>query len=309
MMRWGLTATVGLAVFLAIVGVAYVIYTIFSPGRARIRSVVGNTAAHEQSAVSRIGESLEPLSPYILPSKEWERTKSDAMLVHAGYRSPQALTVFYAIKTILGILCAVIVVVGAPILGQVMSKQFSLMQIGFGALLFSFIGMTLPNIILQHLVERRQAIIRRGFPDALDMLVVGMEAGVGLAAAIQRVSQELRYSHPELAEELALVNAEIRAGVDRGETIRNLAQRTGVEDIRVFAGMVSQTLRFGTSIADTLRNFAEDFRDKRMQKAEEEAAKIGTKMIFPLVLCFFPSFFVVAVGPAVLKIIEVFSRF
>lgn len=309
MMRFGLTATVALGVFLFVMGIAYVLFVTFSPARARLRRVVGESSTKGTSAIARFGNRLEPWAPYILPKKEWERTKTDAQLVHAGFRSRQALTIFYALKTFLGVVFATAVVVGAPALGQLLDKPYSLMQIGTGALLFSFIGMTLPNFILNRMVERRQQAIKKGFPDALDMLVVAMEAGIGLAAGIHRVSQELRHSHPELADELALVNAEIRAGVDRGEALRNLARRSGVEDIQVFAGMIAQTLRFGTSIADTLRIFADDFRDKRMQKAEEQAAKIGTKMIFPLVICFFPAFFVVAVGPAVIKFIEVFSRF
>lgn len=308
-LRFGLTATVAVGVFLFIVGISYLVFLAFSPARQRLQQVVGHQDHGAASAtVSRIGERLEPLTPYLLPKKEWERTRVDAQLVHGGFRSTHALTFFYTIKTFLGVLFAAGVVLGAPFIGELLGKQYSLMQIVIAALFLSFLGMTLPNFILNRIVERRQWKVRRGFPDALDMLVVAMEAGIGLAASIQRVSRELRHSHPELADELSLVNAEIRAGVDRGEALRNLATRTGVEDIKVFAGMVAQTLRFGTSIAETLRTFADDFRDKRMQQAEEQAAKIGTKMIFPLVLCFFPAFFVVAVGPAVIKLIEVFSE-
>lgn len=305
-LQWGMTITVALGVFLFIMGISYVIFVAFSPARMRLRQVVGNNGL---SAVARMGTRLEPLSPYLLPKKGWERTRADAQLIHAGFRSPQALTFFYTIKTVLGVSFAAIVVIGAPFVGQMLGKQYSMVQIITAALFLSFIGMTLPNFVLNRIVERRQWKIRKGFPDALDMLVVAMEAGIGLAAAIQRVSKELGHSHPELADELALVNAEIRAGIDRGEALKNLAMRTGVQDIRTFSGIIAQTLRYGTSIADTLRIFAEDFRDKRMQQAEEQAAKLGTKMIFPLVLCFFPAFFVVAVGPAILKLIVVFSRF
>ena len=305
-MRWGLTATIAIGVFLLMVGISYLLLVAFGPARARLRRIIGESRRDHSTAPS-IGERLQPLSPYILPKKEWERTKTDAQLVHAGLRSPQALTTFYAIKTLLGVGLAIFAVVLGPVLGQLGEKQFSMMQVVMGALLLSFVGMTLPNFVLNRLVERRKRLIKKAFPDALDMLVVAMEAGIGIAAAIERVSRELGHSHLQLADELALVNAEIRAGVDRGEALRNLAQRTGVDDIKVFAGLIAQTLRFGTSIADTLRVFSEDFRDKRTQAAEEEAAKIGTKMIFPLVLCFFPSFFVVAVGPAILKIMRAFT--
>jgi tight adherence protein C len=139
-------------------------------------------------------------------------------------------------------------------------------------------------------------------------LVVCVESGLGLAPALQRVADELSVSHPELGTELTLVNAEIRAGVERTQALKNLADRTGLEDIRGLTALLVQTMRFGTSVGDALRVYAEEFRDKRMQAAEEQAAKIGTKMIFPLVLCLFPSFFLVAVGPAVLRLIAVFGQ-
>lgn len=306
-LRWGLTVAVALGAFLLIIGISYVFSMTFSPARSRLRQVVGRSGDKGPSMATRIGERLEPVTPYLLPKKEWERTKVDAQLVHAGFRSRQALTLFYTIKTVVGVVLAATVIIGAPLIGQLSNNQYSLVQIVMAALFASIVGMALPNFVLNRIVQRRQRKIHKGFPDALDMLVVAMEAGIGLAAAIQRVSKELGHSHPSLAEELGLVNAEIRSGIDRGEALRNLARRTGVEDIKIFAGMIAQTLRYGTSIADTLRVFSDDFRDKRLQQAEEQAAKIGTKMIFPMVFCFFPAFFVVAVGPAILKIIEVFG--
>jgi tight adherence protein C len=151
-------------------------------------------------------------------------------------------------------------------------------------------------------------LLRDGFPDALDLLVVCVESGLGLSAAIERVAREIGVSHAELAVELSLVNAEMRAGVDRAKALRNLADRTGLDDIRGLVSMLIQAMRFGTSIADTLRIYSEEFRDRRMQKAEESAATISTRLIFPLVLCLFPSFFLVAIGPAVMRLIEVFSQ-
>lgn len=116
------------------------------------------------------------------------------------------------------------------------------------------------------------------------------------------MSDELDVSHPELAFELSTVNAEIRAGMPREQALRNLADRTGLPDIRGLVGLLVQTMRFGTSVSDALRVYSEEFRDKRMQRAEEQAAKMGTKLIFPLVFCMFPVFFIVAIGPAVLRI-------
>jgi tight adherence protein C len=170
------------------------------------------------------------------------------------------------------------------------------------------IGLFGPNKALERLVEKRVKKLRDGFPDALDLLVVCVESGLGLSAAIQRVSDEISVSHEDLSMELALVNAETRAGMDRAKALRNLADRTGLDDIRGLVSMLVQAMRFGTSIADTLRVYSEEFRDRRMQKAEEAAAKIGTKLLFPLVLCLFPSFFTVAIGPAVIRFVDVFAQ-
>jgi tight adherence protein C len=176
------------------------------------------------------------------------------------------------------------------------------------AMFASGIGLLGPNIVLQRMLENRMKALRNGFPDALDLLVVCVESGLGLAAAIQRVAEELEVSHPELAFELLLVNAEIRVGMPRERALKNLADRTGLEDIRGLVALLVQTMRFGTGVADALRVYAEEFRDKRTQKAEEQAAKMGTMLVFPLVLFMFPIFFIVAIGPAVLRIIDAFDK-
>jgi tight adherence protein C len=174
--------------------------------------------------------------------------------------------------------------------------------IGVGGL-----GFLAPSMWLDRRAQARQRQLRIGFPDALDLLVVCVEAGLGLAPALQRVADDLMISYPELGTELALVNAEIRAGVERTQALKNLAERTGLEDIRGLVALLVQTMRFGTGIADALRVYSEEFRDKRMQAAEEVAAKMGTKMIFPLVACLFPSFFLIAIGPAALAMMTVFK--
>lgn len=172
----------------------------------------------------------------------------------------------------------------------------------------SAFGLIVPSMVLDKLVARRIKKLRDGFPDALDLLVVCVESGLGLSQALQRVADEIVVSHPELALELAVVNAEIRSGVDRVEALKHLGERTGLEDIKGLVSLLVQTLRFGTGIADSLRVYSAEFRDKRMQRAEEQAAKMGTKMIFPLVLFLFPGFFVIVVGPAVLRLVEVFRQ-
>jgi tight adherence protein C len=301
-LRLALMLTVGGGVFVFGLGLALLAVGFSDPLRRRLRALTAS-AAPARSTADKVAQALEPLSPYILPQKDWERSRASALLVHAGYRHPSAVTVYFGIKSLLGIVLPVGVLLTAPLFPQV-----SVMNVVLIAAAVSFFGLMLPNAVLARQIRARQRLLRNAFPDAIDLLVVCVEAGLGLNAAIQRVARELGSSHPVLAEELALVNAEIRAGVDRVQALRHLADRTGLDDIQGFAALLSQTLRFGTSIADTLRIYSDEFRDKRMQKAEEQAAKIGTKLIFPLVLCLFPGFFVVAIGPAAIRIIAAFSQ-
>ena len=163
--------------------------------------------------------------------------------------------------------------------------------------------------MLDRLVERRLKKLRDGFPDALDLLVVCVESGLGLTQALKRVADEIIVSHSELGIELSLVNAEIAAGVDQVTALRNFADRSGLDDVKGLVSLLIQTLKFGTGVADSLRVYAAEFRDKRMQRAEEQAAKIGTKLIFPLIVFMFPGFFIVALGPAVIRLMSVFEQF
>ena len=155
---------------------------------------------------------------------------------------------------------------------------------------------------------KRKKRLFRGFPDALDLLVVCVEAGMGLDMAIHRVGEEIGLTHPELAEELKLLNLELRAGKTRNSALRNLSKRTDIEDVKSLVTLLIQTDRFGTSIAQALRVYSDSFRTTRYQRADEIAAKMGTKLIFPLAFCMFPSFFVVAVGPALIQIFRVFGQ-
>jgi tight adherence protein C len=160
-------------------------------------------------------------------------------------------------------------------------------------------------MVLGRMAKRRQHRIRLGLADALDLLVVSVEAGLGLDQAIQRVGEELDFAHPDLSDELRLINLELRAGKARVEALRNLSERTGVDDITSLVAMLVQTDKFGTSVAQSLRVHSETVRTKRRQRAEEAAAKTGVKMVFPLVFCIFPSIWVVTIGPAIIKFIEV----
>ncbi|MEH6453809.1 MAG: type II secretion system F family protein, partial [Psychromonas sp.] len=158
------------------------------------------------------------------------------------------------------------------------------------------------------LANSRMKTLRRFFPDALDLLVVCCESGLGLLESFQRVAKELEYAHPILGHELNLVCSKVRAGYSMQDALHEFSERTGLEDIRGLNSVIVQSLKLGTGIAATLRMYADEYRDKRLQEAEEQAAKLGVKMIFPMMFCIWPSFFIVAVGPAVLKVMAVWDK-
>ena len=174
------------------------------------------------------------------------------------------------------------------------------------AIVLAMIGYMLPGLILGQLIKKRKTRIENGLPDALDLMIVCVEAGCGLDQAILKTSVELEISHPDLAAELRLITTEVRAGKPRIEAFKNFAARTKVDDVRSLVAMLVQTDRFGTSIAQALRTHAEVSRTKRRQRAEERAAKIGVKLVFPLVFFLFPAFYVVTLGPAVIQFVRVF---
>ena len=230
----------------------------------------------------------------VAPKQQSEVGKLQRRLIAAGYRSNEALVVFYGIR--LGVAFAVFVIMSTPLLWRP-NLLFAIL----GALL----GYVLPAMVLARIAKSRQHRIRLGLADVLDLLVVSVEAGLGLDQAIQRVGQELAFAHPDLCDELRLINLELRAGKPRAEALHNLGERTGVDDVTSLVAMLVQTDKFGTSVAHSLRVHSETLRTKRRQRAEEAAAKTGVKMVFPLVCCIFPAIWVVSIGPAAIKFIQV----
>ena len=233
----------------------------------------------------------------VAPKSPSELTKLQRRLVAAGYRSPDAVKIFVGVR----IGCAVIafLLVALPVL---MRPNLLL------ALLAAVLGYVVPAMVLARLAKRRGHRIRLSLPDGLDLLVVSVEAGLGLDQAMLRVGEELGHAHPDLSEEMRLVNLELRAGKDRSEALRNLGERTDVDDVVSLVAILVQTDKFGTSVAQALRVHSDTLRTKRRQRAEEAAAKTGVKMVFPLVFCIFPSIYVVTLGPAAIKIIELFAK-
>lgn len=296
------TVLIGAAMFALSLGVMGLVAVVTSPLRRRLARLGGNDSQNP-SLAGLFVDRVRPLFPYLIPKKEEERSRTGTLLMQAGFRSASAMPVFYAMKALLTLGLPVVTLGVAPFLPTVSSGKLMMV-----ALIGAAVGFVLPGMWLERRVGARQRELRAAFPDALDLLVVCVESGLGLAPALQRVADDLVVSAPELGGELALVNAEMRAGVERAQALKNLAARTGLDDIKGLVALLVQTMRFGTGVADALRVYSEEFRDKRMQAAEEEAAKIGTKMVFPLVLCLWPSFFLVAVGPAVIRLVDVFGK-
>ena len=230
----------------------------------------------------------------IAPRSTNEMGKLQQRLVAAGYRSNEALIVFFGIR----IACALVAfaLVATPILFR------PNLMLALGA---CGVGYLLPSMVLARLAKKRQHRIRLGLPDALDLLVVSVEAGLGLDQAIQRVADELGFAHPDLCDELRLINLELRAGTNRVDALKHLSERTQVDDVESLVAMLIQTDKFGTSVAQSLRVHSETLRTKRRQRAEEAAAKTGVKMVFPLVFCIFPAIWVVTIGPAAIKFVKV----
>lgn len=296
---------VGLAIGLLVLGISVIVSGVTSSSRRRIRAVVQDrslkTSAGNQTA-QRVESAIAPAKSVILPGSEKERSQTEKRLQIAGYYDRSAMSVYYFLKLVLSLVFGLVALVATTFFPQL--PTLNIVMITAAA---AFVGSIIPSYILDKRVAARQKRIINAFPDMLDMLVACSEAGLGLNAAIQRVSREIQPSFPDLGDELEIVNAEMLAGVERVQALKGLAKRTDISEIQGFVSMLSQSVRFGTGIAETLRIYAEEFRDKRTQKAEEVAAKIGAKLIFPLVFCFFPSFFLVAIGPAVIQLVKAFQ--
>jgi len=244
---------------------------------------------------------VAPLGKLILPKAGWQNARTRRRLVLAGYRSAQALPTFFGIKVLL----TIVVVTGVLMLTPLIATRLE--QIGTTyttilLVLIALISFYLPDAILNRKIEQRQIEFAEGFPDAMDMLMVCVEAGMGLDAAINRVGDEISFSHPGLGEELRLLALEVRAGKERNSALREMAERTGVDAVQSLVTVILQAERFGASIASTLKEFADEMRTKRIQTAQEKAAKLPVKLIAPVLFFIFPALFMVIFAPAVLQI-------
>lgn len=307
-----------LLIFAALLLVVFSLYLVFRGWSEKRRIVEKIEKAGEPEPLSVAAADAEPagtfkkafldltsrLGQYSAPKGEAELTHRRKKLIVAGYRKPNAPIVFYGTKILLAVALPAAVFFLLLFLGIPVRKMNLLLLLLISALA-GFYG---PDVWVRLVIARRQDQITRGFPDALDMMVVCVEAGMGLDQAIKRVADEIRLTHRVISDEFAQMNMELRAGRSRQDAMRNLAARTDVEDVKSLVTLLLQTDKFGTSVANALRVHSDSMRTKRRQRAEEMAAKLPVKMLFPLVLFIFPAIFVVLLGPGAIQIYRVLIK-
>jgi len=253
-------------------------------------------AGDESKVAARVAEPINRM----VPISAVEAAKLQKRLLHAGFSSPDAATAFRAIQITLIVAIPTVVTTICFILDLPLNSFLIWGAIGVA------IGFYLPRLVLHSKIASRQQRIIWGLADALDLMVVAVEAGLGLNAALNRVGEELKKLHPDMHHELELVNLEIRVGRSREEALRNLAERTGVDDIRSFVALLIQADRFGSSIGKAVRVFADSLRTKRRQRAEQASQKAALKLLIPLTVFLFPVIIAVILAPAVLNLIDLF---
>ncbi len=297
---------------LVCVSAGLIVYALLPRGGEKLdaikRRLSGRRGVDEDAEIKRrakatateavVRKAAPVLSKLVMPASDEEQTQLRMKLACAGFRHPQAQTIFMASKTVAAVACAVLALMTA--IGAQCGWQMLVGALCLGAGL----GMMLPNLWLSITMGARQQKIREGMPDTLDLLVVSVESGLALDAALKRVGDEMAPVHAELSEELRISTMEAQMGLPRTEALGNMARRTGVEELRSLVSVVTQAEKFGTSVAKALRNQAEALRTKRRQQAEERAQKTAVKLMIPLVLFIFPAMFVVLGGPAVINVLK-----
>ena len=261
---------------------------------ARLRALGGQQprqAKNKPAIRERIEQALDPISKAI-PLSPADVSRTRRWLIQAGFRDAIDVNYYFGARILTAAIGFLAVVLSIP-------RFDPALLIGITAL-----GFLLPRFILKRMIRDRQNRIRLGLPDALDLTVICVEAGLALDQALMRVGQDLHHAHPDLSDEFHFVNLEMRAGKPRAEALRNLVDRTGVDDIRSLVGTLIQTDRFGTSVAQALRVHSDSLRTERRQRAEEQAAKTTIKMVPPLVIFVLPSIIFVTIGPAVIELVR-----
>jgi tight adherence protein C len=297
-------------IFLAVTGLVWGATLWFdrdSTLRQRLNQLISPEGGGEKSLIAgsewqaKVIKAVGPMAKLSTPKAGWDESSLRVRFMQAGLREASWSAIYFATKTVLALLLP-----GLFVLYQgVSSMQLTVNTTVMLLLLTAAIGYYLPNGLLAHLIERRKQELEDALPDALDMMLVCVEAGLGLDAAMNRAAGEIGLRSKALSDELNLVALELRMGVNREQALRNLALRTGVDDIASFVAMLVQSDRFGTNVADALRIEAETMRTHRRLRAEERAAKIPLKLLFPLIFFIFPSLMLVLMGPAMISIYRV----
>jgi tight adherence protein C len=250
--------------------------------------------------VKTVARAAAPLAKFSVPGDDWQTSELRRKFMRAGLRNENIPLIYFGSKTCLAMLFPAIFWT----LNQLSNAPMAGPQFFFFLIFFLAIGFYLPNFLLRRRTAARQLEILENFPDALDLLTICVEAGSSLDAAIDRVSREIRLKSDVLADELGLVVLEMRAGAGKERALRNLTVRTGVDDVDTLVAMLIQSDKFGTSVGQALRVHSDMLRTKRQQRAEEAAAKIALKLLFPLILFIFPSILIVVAGPAMIRIVK-----
>ncbi len=268
----------------------------------RVKRLFGVQAAKVSNHwVERVARATKPLAQLSKPEEGFENSALQRKFFNAGIRSSSAAPAYFGVKTALALALPLLVFATLTLWHGTLGMNARL----FFLLAMAGVGYYLPNVVLSRLVFYRQREVFENFPDALDLMTVCMEAGLGTEAAMNRVAEDMVHKSNVLSDELRLVNLELRAGAPRDRALRNLALRTGVPEVDGFVSMIIQAERFGTSIADALRVHADMLRVRRRQKAEEAAAKIALKLLFPLIFTIFPSLLLALMGPAMIQIYRI----
>jgi len=301
---------------LVAVAVGLILYSVMPRGKdardAVKRRLEGRRLADDPDSISHkakanatrqlVKRATPVLSRLVVPVSDEEQSQLRAKLTQAGYRAPQAQTVFLASKTAVLVLGAIAGGVLGATLGYDVKGTLACV------LFLGGIGFITPGMWLGSATKSRQDKIRRGLPDVLDLLVVSVESGLALDSALKRVGEEMALVHPEVSEEFRIATAETQMGIPRSESLDNMAVRVGLDELRSLVSVIAQAERFGTSIAKALRNQGNAMRTKRHQQAEERAQKTAVKLMIPLVLFIFPAMGIVLAGPAGIRLMEAFSN-
>jgi len=299
--KWLFVLFVAIAVFILCLSLLILGARTSHPVTKRLYEITKtNLPTHSRG---KLTTNIENVGSFVAPSENSsDRVDARQRLQYAGY-GDNALPYYFGIKCILMLLLPGLTYL-AILFFPTIESTTSMIAIVFSCAA----GMIAPSFYLDHKVTQRQREIRHGMPDMLDLLIVCSEAGLGFEAGLDRVAKEIALNNLEISRELSIVGAEMRAGLDRQSSLRNLYLRTGVEEMRSLVSVLGQSARFGTSIVDALRVYAEDLKDKRLQDAEEQAAKLSITLLFPLACCFFPCIFIVILGPAMISVYKAFAH-